>query len=157
MSSNGKPEEQQQKKHEPGKFQVNAMMEALEVLIQSYEELQVSAASKKREAQQKMKESFEKLEDTFDEFIQRPPPTSVKPEELQQIHDTIRGHIRDLRRSAGFPEYDIQLVQQRVLEDLQAMFPRPVAVEKAQAVGQAQMLKNADDKASKSPSSDHSF
>jgi hypothetical protein len=48
MFSNDKPEEQQEK-YGSGKFQVKAMMDALEVLTQSYEELQVSTASKKRE------------------------------------------------------------------------------------------------------------
>ncbi|KAH0358335.1 hypothetical protein KCU83_g571, partial [Aureobasidium melanogenum] len=130
----------QQEKHLPSSGPYNALLAPNEALRQTLQKLEP-------EIERKNKESLQKVKDACKDYLEwrrAQPPASQRT---------------FYQRPGNAPER----VQQRALEDLQAMFPRPVAVEAAQAekgdqitmaqaAGQPQRLKNADDEASKSHS-----
>lgn len=160
MSSNDNPEEQKEK-HPQSTSLYNAFLAPNEALRQALQELEP-------EIERKTKESLQNVKDACKDYLEwrrsRPPANRNRS---VPISDNVMYHITKLRNFANNPENTPERVQQRVLEDLRAMFPRPVAVEevkadrgdrtdKNQAAGQAQMLKKEDDETSEPPSSDQS-
>ncbi|KAG9657973.1 hypothetical protein KCU95_g7859, partial [Aureobasidium melanogenum] len=154
MSQETSPKKQQEK-HSPSTGAYNAFLAPNEALRQALQELEPEMERKNKEALQKVKDA---CKDYLEWHRTQTPSNRRVP-----VSDKVMYHITKLRRFTNDPDNALERVQQRAMEELQAMFPRPVAVEAsqaekggqitmAQAAGQPQRLKNADNGASKSHS-----